>query len=66
MVDGVSEPHHLRTRRVGSNYAIEVHIRMDGNLSLNEAHHITSLVEKKLKEKYGEGTNLSVHAEPLK
>lgn len=65
-VDGVSEPHHLRTRRVGSNYAIEVHIRMDGNLSLNEAHHITSLVEKKLKEKYGEGTNLSVHAEPLK
>ena len=61
-VDGVSEPHHLRTRRVGSNYAIEVHIRMDGNLSLNEAHHITSLVEKKLKEKYGEGTNLSVHA----
>ncbi len=65
-VDGVSAPHHLRTRRVGSNYAIEVHIRMDGNLSLNEAHHITSLVEKKLKEKYGEGTNLSVHAEPLK
>ena len=65
-VDGVSEPHHLRTRRVGSNYAIEVHIRMDGNLSLNEAHHITSLVEKKLNEKYGEGTNLSVHAEPLK
>ena len=43
-VDGVSEPHHLRTRRVGSNYAIEVHIRMDGNLALNEAHHITSLV----------------------
>lgn len=65
-IDGVSEPHHLRTRRVGSNYAIEVHIRMDGNLSLNEAHYITSLVEKKLKEKYGEGTNLSVHAEPLK
>ncbi|MEE0972777.1 MAG: cation diffusion facilitator family transporter [Paludibacteraceae bacterium] len=65
-VDGVSEPHHLRTRRVGGNYAIEVHIRMDGNLSLNEAHHLTSLVENKLKEKYGEGTNLSVHAEPIK
>ena len=23
--DGVSEPHHLRTRRIGNNYAIEIH-----------------------------------------
>ena len=41
-VDGVTSPHHLRTRRIGNNYAIEVHIRMDGNLTLYEAHHITS------------------------
>ncbi|MEE1184309.1 MAG: cation diffusion facilitator family transporter, partial [Paludibacteraceae bacterium] len=65
-VEGVSHPHHLRTRRIGNNYAIEVHIRMDGNLSLYKAHQITSQVEKVLKEKYGEDTNLSIHAEPLK
>ena len=43
-VDGVTAPHHLRTRRIGNNCAIEVHIRMDGNLTLNEAHRITTTV----------------------
>lgn len=35
---GVSEPHHLRTRRIGSYCAIEVHVRMDGRITLEEAH----------------------------
>ena len=30
---GVSEPHHLRTRRIGSYCAIEVHVRMDGGIT---------------------------------
>ena len=29
---GVSQPHHLRTRRIGSYYAIEIHVRMDGKI----------------------------------
>jgi divalent metal cation (Fe/Co/Zn/Cd) transporter len=65
-VEGVSAPHHLRTRRIGNQYAIEVHIRVDGNLTLHEAHQITSDVEKKLKEKYGESINLTIHTEPIK
>lgn len=35
-VEGVIAPHNLRTRRIGNSYAIDVHIRMDGNISLNE------------------------------
>lgn len=65
-VEGVSAPHHLRTRRIGNQYAIEVHIRVDGNLTLHEAHQITSDVEKKLKAKYGESINLTIHTEPIK
>ena len=35
---GVSQPHHLRTRRIGNYYAIELHVRMDGKITLEEAH----------------------------
>lgn len=62
----IGSPHHLRTRRIGNNIAIEVHIRMDGNLSLNEAHRLTTNVEKRLKEEFGEGTHIGIHMEPHK
>lgn len=65
-VNGVSSPHHLRTRRIGNNYAIEVHIRMDGNISLNQAHQITTTVEQLLKSRYGSGTHVGIHTEPIK
>lgn len=64
--DGVSEPHHLRTRRIGNNYAIEVHVRMDGNIPLYKAHQAASAIERKLKEKFGEDTHVGIHVEPLK
>lgn len=62
--EGVTSPHHLRTRRIGNRYAIEVHIRMDGNLTLSEAHRITTAVEQKLKSRYGSATHVGIHTEP--
>lgn len=64
--DGVSEPHHLRTRRIGNNYAIEIHVRMDGNIPLRQAHETASAIERKLKEKFGEDTHVGIHVEPVK
>ena len=64
--DGVSEPHHLRTRRIGNNYAIEIHIRMDGNISLHKAHETATGIEHRLKEKFGEDTHVGIHVEPVK
>lgn len=63
---GVSSPHHLRTRRIGSYCAIEVHVRMDGNITLEEAHRTATAIEKKLKEQFGSGTLTSIHVEPVK
>lgn len=63
---GVSSPHHLRTRRIGSNYAIEVHVRMDGRISLEEAHHTATQIELKLKELFGKKTHVGIHVEPVK
>ena len=62
----VSSPHHLRTRRIGNNIAIEVHIRMDGNISLLDAHTLASKIEQRLKAEFGEKTHIGVHMEPRK
>lgn len=63
-VAGIDEPHDLRTRRIGNHYAIELHILMDGNISLREAHDKASEVEDLLRERYGEETHIAVHVEP--
>lgn len=64
--DKVSEPHHLRTRRIGNKYAINVHIRMDGNTLLYEAHDTATAIERRLREKYGDETYVNIHMEPVK
>lgn len=64
--EGVSQPHHLRTRRIGSHYAMDMHVRMDGNISLHEAHEKVTAIEKKLREAFGSNTYISIHAEPEK
>lgn len=63
-IEGVDEPHDLRTRRIGNHYAIELHILMDGQISLREAHDKASEVEDLLTQHYGEGTHVVVHVEP--
>ena len=63
---GVSEPHHLRTRRIGSYYAIDVHVRMDGEISLRESHMTATKIECKLRDMFGPSTLINIHVEPKK
>ena len=63
---GVSEPHHLRTRRIGNNYAIDVHLRMDGDMPLRIAHDHVSAIERKIRAAFGMQTHISIHLEPVK
>ena len=62
---GVNAPHNLRTRRIGNHYAIEIHIMMDGDITLREAHDKATEVEELLREHYGKETHVAVHVEPL-
>ena len=62
----VSSPHHLRTRRIGNHIAIEIHLRMDGNTTLENAHKVATDVEKRLKEEFGKDTHVGIHMEPVK
>jgi cation diffusion facilitator family transporter len=62
----VSEPHNLRTRRIGNRIAIEAHVRMDGELPLKDVHDRTVDIERKLKERFGADTHVTIHTEPVK
>ena len=62
----VSEPHNLRTRHIGNKVAIEAHIRMDGGMTLDSVHQITYNIERKLKDRFGDDTIVTLHMEPVK
>jgi len=62
----VSHPHNLRTRRIGNRIAIEAHIRMDGEMSLQEAHDIVSEIEDQIRARFGSNTLVTIHMEPKK
>lgn len=62
----VHEPHNLRTRRIGSRIAIEAHVRMDGQLPLQTVHERATTIERKLKERFGAKTHVTLHMEPVK
>ena len=63
-VKGVEGLHNLRTRKVGNAIAIDVHVKMDGQLRLVEAHDIASRIERAIRDRFGEGSMIYVHMEP--
>ena len=62
----VYKPHNLRTRRIGSDIAIEVHIRVDGAMTVQDSHEISREIEHSLRARFGEFTAVAIHIEPLK
>ena len=62
----VYKPHNLRTRRIGSNIAIEVHIRVEGTMTVFASHEISKDIERALRARFGERTAVAIHIEPLK
>ncbi len=62
--ENIINPHNLKTRRIGSNYAIEIHINLDKNMTVFDSHSIATKIENNLREKYGKNTHVAVHIEP--
>lgn len=55
---------HLRTRKIGSIYAIDVHIKLDPKISFVHSHDVATAIEQRLRSKYGKATLTSIHTEP--
>ncbi len=64
-VDGVMAFHHLRTRKNGNRYIIDLHIKVKPDITVVDAHDIASSVENRLKERF-HGAMVYVHTEPYK
>lgn len=63
-VPGIVEPHNLRTRMVGRICVIDMHIRMQAEMPLREAHDIASTLEQALQQRFGKETIANLHLEP--
>lgn len=62
----ISAPHNLRTRRIGASIAIEVHVRVDGAMSVARSHELTVGIERRLRARFGQGTMIAIHVEPIR
>ena len=62
----VSDIHNLHTRRIGSIIAIEMHLRLPGDISLEESHNHATAIERALRNEFGTGTHIMLHIEPVK
>ncbi|MCJ7613433.1 cation diffusion facilitator family transporter [Candidatus Bathyarchaeota archaeon] len=57
--------HNLKTRRYGNQVFAELHLSVDGSLSVKEAHDLTDHLEEEMKEEQP-NVNLTIHIEPPK
>jgi len=63
-IDGVREVHMLRSRRMGQDALVDVHVLVRPWLSVSEGHMIAVEVEQRLKRRFDEITDVTVHVDP--
>lgn len=62
---GVRFAHRIRTRSLGrDSVAVDLHIHVDGDLSVREGHRLAHLVRDRLIERFPELVDVVVHVEP--
>jgi len=63
-VDGVDSIHKLRTRKVGSGICLDVHIQVNGKLTVKEGHEISGIAKTRLLNKGPNVIDVIIHLEP--
>lgn len=63
-VPGVVDLHLLRTRRMGADALVDVHIQVEPRLSVSEGHQISEVVRRRLIEEIEEVADVMVHIDP--
>lgn len=60
------DPHNMRTRQIGNKKALDIHVRMDGNMTVSDSHEITKIMEKRIHIILGDDAFINIHVEPCK
>jgi cation diffusion facilitator family transporter len=61
---GIRSYHKLKTRKIGNNVGIDLHIQVDKNLTVEDSHKIAHQLELNLKKKFGRRSHIGIHVEP--
>ncbi len=64
--EGVEYFHNLKTRKIGAIISVEVHIKVDKNMTVELSHQIATEIEITVRKRFGERTHIIVHVEPYR
>jgi len=60
----ISSWHALRTRKMGAELCVDVHVLVDPALSVQESHDISMKIEEDIEKELSRPVNILVHVEP--
>ncbi len=63
-IEGVKGVHSIRTRRMGPDALIDIHLQVDSSISVSEGHHIGDWVALQLHESFPDIKDIIVHIDP--
>ena len=63
-VEGVSNPHRVRIRKIASRWDIDMDIEVDAYISLHDAHELAEQVEAAVRQAIPDVYDIMVHMEP--
>jgi cation diffusion facilitator family transporter len=64
-VEGVTNPHKVRLRKLGNMYVMDIDIEVEASLTVHEAHEIAHQVEDSIKTKINNIYDIMIHVEPM-
>lgn len=64
-VEGIKNPHRVRSRSIGGKYMITLDAEADGNMTLWQAHALANEVEQSIRNNIPEVYDIVVHIEPF-
>jgi cation diffusion facilitator family transporter len=63
-IDGVSRCHKIRTRGRMDDVHLDLHVQIDGNITLNESHKLSHKIQAEIIKALPQITDVLVHLEP--
>lgn len=63
-INGVHQVHAIRTRYIGSGLQVDLHVLVDGNMTVRDGHEISHTVKKDLLANGPGIVDVVVHLEP--
>lgn len=64
-IEGVKAVEKCRIRKSGTMYFVEMHVQVDGSMSVNDAHRIGGRVRSRLRESSLRIADVHIHMEPF-